>query len=134
MPSEAYVGEPFTLTYTVNNPTLLLAELAATIELTDAFVFSGYKQMTFRVLPLSSTRFYYNCYPILTGRVKLPRLKVVVKKEGTVVGTLERELQVETVGGRAVPQGSTAPEKPTAGSDDDISGQLLVFVKPRKEY
>ncbi|RUP43449.1 Gryzun, putative trafficking through golgi-domain-containing protein [Jimgerdemannia flammicorona] len=134
IPPEAHVGEPFTLTYTVHNPTLLLVELAATIELTDAFVFSGYKQTAFRVLPLSSTRFHYNCYPILTGRVKLPRFKVVVKKEGTIVG-VEREIPMETVGGRSIPYvaGAVAvvvPEKEkaaAAGAEEDTSGQLLVF-------
>ncbi|KAI9016573.1 Gryzun, putative trafficking through golgi-domain-containing protein [Phycomyces nitens] len=90
VPSELYMGEPFTLTYTIHNPTINLAEYTASIELSDAFVFSGYKQLKGRVLPLSRASYQYTCYPLQAGKVRLPRLKVIAKHQGS-----EKEVPIE---------------------------------------
>ncbi|KAI8146339.1 Gryzun, putative trafficking through golgi-domain-containing protein [Fennellomyces sp. T-0311] len=89
-PDEIYVGEPFRLTYTVYNPTVHLAEYTASVELSDAFVFSGLKILKGRVLPLSHNSYHYTCYPLLAGKVRLPRLKVIAKQQG-----VEKEVSVE---------------------------------------
>lgn len=89
-PSEIYVGEPFTLTYTINNPTVHLAEFNASIELSDAFVFSGLKMLRGRILPLGRATYYYTCYPLIAGKVRLPRLKVIAKQLG-----VEKEVPIE---------------------------------------
>ncbi|GAB5589072.1 hypothetical protein Unana1_03972 [Umbelopsis nana] len=88
-PSEIYIGEALVLSYTITNPTSQFAELQAQIEVSDAFVFSGYKQTKFRVLPYSSQIFQYHCHPILAGHVRLPRLKVEASNgsSGEVTGT-----------------------------------------------
>ena len=116
----AYVGDPFTLTYHIHNPTFALAEINIQVDVTDAFVFSGYKHASFRVLPLTNHQLYYNCYPIAAGLVRLPKLKVLVKKEG-----VEKDVPIEEAGSDSV------------GYDGDAAGAanngLMVFVKPRKE-
>ncbi|KAI9256530.1 Gryzun, putative trafficking through golgi-domain-containing protein [Phascolomyces articulosus] len=89
-PNDIYVGEPFRLTYTVYNPTVHLAEYTASVELSDAFVYSGLKILKGRVLPLSHTSYDYTCYPLLAGKVRLPRLKVIAKQQG-----VEKEVLVE---------------------------------------
>jgi hypothetical protein len=94
VPSEIYLGEPMTLTYELNNPTMHVAEYTGSIELSDAFVFSGYKQLKGRILPWTRTRYHYVCYPLLAGKVRLPRLKVVAKQgQGA-----EKEVPLEMVG------------------------------------
>ncbi|RCI01137.1 hypothetical protein CU098_002795 [Rhizopus stolonifer] len=94
IPSEIYLGEPFTLTYMIHNPTLQLADYTASMELSEAFVFSGYKQCKGRVLPLSKTSYHYTCYPLLAGKVKIPRLKVMASQQQ--MG--EREIPVQIAG------------------------------------
>ena len=78
------------MTYTVYNPTVHLAEYTASVELSDAFVYSGLKILKGHVLPLSHTSYDYTCYPLLAGKVRLPRLKVIAKQQGT-----EKEVPVE---------------------------------------
>ncbi|KAI9311302.1 Gryzun, putative trafficking through golgi-domain-containing protein [Dichotomocladium elegans] len=82
VPKDMYVGEPFTVTYTLHNPTAHLAEYTGSVELSDAFVFSGLKLLKGRVLPLSRVTYNYTCYPLSAGRVRLPRLKIVAKQRG----------------------------------------------------
>ncbi|CAO3690739.1 unnamed protein product [Umbelopsis ramanniana] len=94
-PSELYIGEPFVLSYTITNPTSQFAELQAQIEVSDAFVFSGYKQTKFRVLPYSSQTFKYHCHPILAGHVRLPRLKVDFSNNGEVPATADAIVYVK---------------------------------------
>ncbi|KAI7905331.1 Gryzun, putative trafficking through golgi-domain-containing protein [Cokeromyces recurvatus] len=81
IPSKIYLSEPFTLTYTVYNPTKYLADYTSSVELSEAFVFSGYKQFKGRVLPFSKATYRYICYPLLAGKVKLPRLKVMASQQ-----------------------------------------------------
>lgn len=82
------------MTYELNNPTKHVAEYTGSIELSDAFVFSGYKQLKGRILPWTRTRYHYVCYPLLAGKVRLPRLKVVAKQgQGA-----EKEVPLEMVG------------------------------------
>ncbi|KAI8970457.1 Gryzun, putative trafficking through golgi-domain-containing protein [Mycotypha africana] len=94
IPSELFLGEPFTLTYTVYNPTESLADYTASIEISDAFVFSGYKQFRGRVLPFSKKLYQYTCYPLVAGQVRLPRLKLI----GLQRQLGEREIPIELVG------------------------------------
>ncbi|KAJ3278121.1 hypothetical protein HK104_002636 [Borealophlyctis nickersoniae] len=104
LPADAQVGTLFTLQYTLHNTTLTLADLQAHIEVTDAFVFSGYKQASFRMLPLATHTLWYNCLPLVSGRCAIPKLRIV-RKGGTAAG--DKEVVV--------------------GS----GGELAVFVKPR---
>ncbi|RCH89161.1 vacuolar transporter chaperone, partial [Rhizopus azygosporus] len=94
VPDEIYLGEPFTLSYIIYNPTEHIAEYTASIELSEAFVFSGYKQVKGQVLPLSRTVYDYTCYPLLSGKVKLPKLKVIAMQQQSG----EKEIPVEMVG------------------------------------
>ncbi|KAJ2963778.1 hypothetical protein NQZ79_g1227 [Umbelopsis isabellina] len=71
------------------------AELQAQVEVSEAFVFSGYKQTKFRVLPFSSQKLRYHCHPILAGNVRLPKLKVDVTNSGEVSGTTDAVVYVK---------------------------------------
>lgn len=121
-----YVGEPFTLSYTVYNPTEQLAEYTASVEISEAFVFSGYKQLKGRVLPLSRTVYQYTCYPLLAGKVKLPRLKVMASQQQTG----EREIPVEIAGGGiSIALDNKLQPRPTDSPSDAADPQpILAFV------
>ncbi|KAI7870632.1 Gryzun, putative trafficking through golgi-domain-containing protein [Spinellus fusiger] len=125
VPPQLFMAEPFTLTYTVHNPTIHLAEYTASIELGDAFVFSGYKQLKGRVLPLSRASYYYTCYPLQAGKVKLPRLKLSAKQQG-----IEREVPIEFLGSGAVLHYTSALELqlPSAVNEQPT----LIFVGAKR--
>ncbi|KAI7879688.1 hypothetical protein K492DRAFT_216972 [Lichtheimia hyalospora FSU 10163] len=118
VPDEIYVGEQFTATYTVSNPTEHLAEYTASVELSDAFVFSGLKLLKGRVLPLSQVSYNYTCYPLLAGKVRLPRLKVVARQQG-----VEKEVPLEMLDER-VKMGASTEQWPPS----------LIFVNARRYY
>lgn len=128
IPSEIYLGEPFTLSYTVYNPTEYLAEYNASIEISEAFVFSGYKQLKGRVLPLSRAAYHYTCYPLLAGKVKLPRLKVMASQQQSG----EREVPVEIAGsGISMALDNDLQQKQT-GSPSYAPSAILAFVNAKR--
>ncbi|KAL0079429.1 Foie gras liver health family 1-domain-containing protein [Phycomyces blakesleeanus] len=128
IPSELYMGEPFTLTYTIHNPTINLAEYTASIELSDAFVFSGYKQLKGRVLPLSRASYQYTCYPLVAGKVRLPRLKVIAKQQGT-----EKEVPVELLAVGVVVTLDNALDQQVRQTTVEQQ-PTLVFVGAKRHY
>lgn len=127
VPDEIYVGEPFTLHYTVHNPTVHLAEYTASVELSDAFAFSGLKLVKGRVLPLSRATYHYTCYPLLAGKVKLPRLKVIAKQQG-----MEKEIPVELLGSSEDEQ--QLQQRPEQGGGPEQWPPLMTFVNARRYY
>lgn len=131
IPSELYLGEPFTLSYTVYNPTEYLADYTASIELSEAFVFSGYKQLKGRVLPLSRTVYHYTCYPLLAGKVKLPRLKVMASQQQSG----EKEVPAE-IAGSGVSMALDNDLQPRQGGSPavDLGYQpILAFVNAKRK-
>ena len=81
VPASISVGIPFTASYTIENLTLHVAELGYVVDSSDNFVFSGYKQRVFRILPLSSLSISFTLFPLNAGRFPLPQLRVVKKSD-----------------------------------------------------
>ncbi|XP_077995405.1 trafficking protein particle complex subunit 11-like [Glandiceps talaboti] len=76
IPSHGRVRSPLPVEYTVYNKTPMVQEIEAGMEPSEAFMFSGHKQVCFRVLPSNSQVLNYNLYPLVPGHVKLPRLHI----------------------------------------------------------
>lgn len=131
IPSEIYLGEPFTLSYTVYNPTQFLADYNASVELSEAFVFSGYKQFRGRVLPLSRTMYHYTCYPLIAGKVKLPKLKVMASQQQSG----EKEVPVEVSGtGITLAMNEELHQKQIGSPSDPATPQpILAFVNAKRK-
>ncbi|TPX72790.1 hypothetical protein SpCBS45565_g00138 [Spizellomyces sp. 'palustris'] len=110
---------PFTVTYELHNTSLAIHHLSLSMEVTEGFVFSGYKQTHARMLPLSTMRVTYNCVPMVCGKAALPRLKVMVIPEGAE----EKEASPREVKNVHVRGGVEAGLGP--------AGELMVFVRPR---
>ncbi|KAG0750066.1 hypothetical protein G6F16_001788 [Rhizopus arrhizus] len=130
VPSEIYLGEPFTLSYTIYNPTEHITEYTASIELSEAFVFSGYKQVKGSVLPLSRKMYHYTCYPLLAGKVKLPKLKVVASQQHHG----EKEIPVEMVGTGTTFTLNNDLQPRQASPSDNIQQPILAFVHAKRKF
>ncbi|CAG8514102.1 18433_t:CDS:10 [Dentiscutata erythropus] len=114
IPPNPIVGQIFTLTFKIINWTSAPVRIHVTVEVNDAFVFSGYKQTYFIVSPLSTYYFKANCFPLAPGKVKLPRVKIMKAGDN---GVAEQEVFI------AVP-----------GFKEPVEDEwYMVFIKPKKE-
>lgn len=73
------VRTPLSLAYIISNHAAHTTELALTMQVSDAFMYAGHKQMRLRVLPGSSERVTYTLYPLLAGNVHLPKLTLSIE-------------------------------------------------------
>ncbi|KAI8917170.1 Gryzun, putative trafficking through golgi-domain-containing protein [Powellomyces hirtus] len=120
IPPLIFYTEPFTVTYTLYNLSLATHHLSMNMEVTDGFVFSGYKQTQARLLPLSSMVVTYNCVPIVCGKTTLPKLKISIMGEGadlTKHGPGQEVTDLRVRGG--------------VDSGVGTAGELIAFVRPR---
>ncbi|CAG8550412.1 7506_t:CDS:10 [Funneliformis caledonium] len=81
IPPNPKVGQLFTLRYKIINWTKSEKNIHVTVEVNDSFVFSGYKQTHFIVPGMGEYCFKVNCFPLSSGKVKLPKVKMVKKGE-----------------------------------------------------
>ncbi|KAI8069209.1 Gryzun, putative trafficking through golgi-domain-containing protein [Gongronella butleri] len=133
VPEKIYMGEPITLTYLLDNHTLQVVEFSGAIELSDAFVFSGYKQFKGRLLPMTQGSYQYVCFPLSAGNVPLPRLKVLAKVQG-----VEKDVAVQRLGdGNMIGFDNDLNARPSlssAGVNQSTTkdNPLLVFVNAKR--
>ncbi|CAJ0906585.1 12692_t:CDS:10 [Entrophospora sp. SA101] len=80
IPKKSIVGKIFTLTLKLINWTNTQIKIDVMVEVNDTFVFSGYKQTYFNVSPLGSYLFKVNCFPLVPGKTKLPKIKMIKNK------------------------------------------------------
>ncbi|XP_069669154.1 trafficking protein particle complex subunit 11 [Periplaneta americana] len=78
LPAHGWVRTPMAVSYHIHNHTTRLLELELSMEASDAFMFAGHKQLQLRILPESVHKLDYNLYPLLSGLVALPRLKLTI--------------------------------------------------------
>ena len=77
LPPYGVVRTPLPLCYNLMNRTELLQELLVVMEPSDAFMFSGNKQLHIKILPGRNYKLNYVLYPLLPGEsVLLPQLKL----------------------------------------------------------
>ncbi|KAL9982030.1 hypothetical protein ACROYT_G010816 [Oculina patagonica] len=74
MPAYGCVQTPLFVSYLVRNRTLQVQEVEVTVEPSDAFMYSGHKQIQFRLLPTGDYRLKFSLYPLCAGFVTLPKL------------------------------------------------------------
>nr|XP_045621115.1 trafficking protein particle complex subunit 11-like isoform X2 [Procambarus clarkii] len=73
------VRTPLPLAYIISNHGAHTAELALNMQVSDAFMYAGHKEVRLRVLPGCSERVTYTLYPLLAGNVHLPKLTLSVE-------------------------------------------------------
>jgi len=142
IPSNVYLGEVFTLTYYITNLTLNIEELSITMNSQNSFSFSGYKQTTFDLLPLSTHILHYNLYPLTVGHLKLPELNIQCKTQSINPKICSTKLMITQ---QPHPQSSlsrsntyddnapssTSPTFSIYSIDKNQSQSLIVLVKPK---
>uniref|UniRef100_T1IXF1 Trafficking protein particle complex subunit 11 n=1 Tax=Strigamia maritima TaxID=126957 RepID=T1IXF1_STRMM len=76
LPANGIMRTPLMATYTIYNYTKSVCEFFLIMEASDAFMFSGQKQLRCRLMPQGKHEVKYNLYPLVAGYVALPRLKL----------------------------------------------------------
>uniref|UniRef100_A0A667WMT2 Trafficking protein particle complex subunit 11 n=1 Tax=Myripristis murdjan TaxID=586833 RepID=A0A667WMT2_9TELE len=76
LPSFGRVRESLPVRYHIENRTALVQEVEMAVEPSDAFMFSGLKQVRLRILPGSEQQMLYNYYPLMAGYQTLPQLNI----------------------------------------------------------
>merc|ERR1739842_86931 len=74
LPPQGKVRTTFTVAYNIYNKGSFTTEVAVNMQVSDAFMFSGPKEIRLRVLSGCQERLTYNLYPLLAGNVQLPKL------------------------------------------------------------
>ncbi|XP_061421126.1 trafficking protein particle complex subunit 11 [Lethenteron reissneri] len=74
LPASGCVREMLPVQYTLHNRTDIVQEVELTVDASEAFMFSGNKQIRLRILPGSQQELRYNMYPLVAGFQPLPRL------------------------------------------------------------
>ncbi|XP_037531382.1 trafficking protein particle complex subunit 11 [Nematolebias whitei] len=76
LPSFGRVRESLPVRYHIENRTALVQEVEIAVEPSDAFMFSGLKQVRLLVLPGTEQHMLYNYYPLMAGYQTLPHLNI----------------------------------------------------------
>ncbi|KAI5716722.1 hypothetical protein M8J76_011247 [Diaphorina citri] len=84
LPAHGLVRTPMTICYTLYNYLSTIVTVQIIMESSEAFIFSGYKQVTIKLVPDTEQEFKFKIYPQLSGLVVLPEFKInlVSKHEG----------------------------------------------------
>ncbi|KAJ3175049.1 hypothetical protein HDU87_006445 [Geranomyces variabilis] len=118
-------AEPFTVTYTLCNLSAAVCHVSMTMDVSESFVFGGYKQTQVRLLPLSTTVMTYNCVAIACGRATLPRLRLLVINAGA-----EGSGDAKDGGGGGGREIVDVRVRGGVDSGVGSGGELVVFVRP----
>ncbi|XP_045142506.1 trafficking protein particle complex subunit 11 [Echinops telfairi] len=76
LPSFGRVRESLPVKYHLQNKTNLVQDVDISVEPSDAFMFSGLKQIRLRILPGTEQEILYNFYPLMAGYQQLPSLNI----------------------------------------------------------
>nr|XP_033799055.1 trafficking protein particle complex subunit 11 [Geotrypetes seraphini] len=76
LPSFGRVRESLPVKYHLQNKTSLVQDIDIAVEPSDAFMFSGLKQIRLRILPGTEQEMLYNFYPLMAGYQQLPSLNI----------------------------------------------------------
>lgn len=82
LPAYGNVKTLLPLIYEVHNKTSFMQELEAVMEPSDSFMFSGNKQIHFRIPPVGRYQLTYNLFPLIPGHVGLPKLHLNLTQGG----------------------------------------------------
>ncbi|XP_054846122.1 trafficking protein particle complex subunit 11 isoform X1 [Eublepharis macularius] len=76
LPPFGRVRESLPVKYNLQNKTNIVQDLEVSVEPSDAFMFSGLKQIRLRILPGTEQEVLYNFYPLMAGYQQLPSLNI----------------------------------------------------------
>jgi len=92
LPPFGVLRTPLQATYSLHNRTQDVQQFHITTEPSDAFMFSGPKQVQVKLFPADTYTISFIFYPLMCGCSPLPKLRVSCQDGGDVQGTLDRLL------------------------------------------
>ncbi|XP_022103870.1 trafficking protein particle complex subunit 11-like [Acanthaster planci] len=84
IPAFGVVRSPLLVKFTISNQTSVVQAIEASVQASEAFMYSGHKLVFFRILPSSSQTLSYNLYPLIAGYVQLPELQLTIPQAPTM--------------------------------------------------
>ncbi|KAK2890874.1 hypothetical protein Q8A67_013517 [Cirrhinus molitorella] len=90
LPSFGRVRESLPVRYHLENRTGLVQDVEISVEPSDAFMFSGLKQVRMRILPGAEQEMLYNFYPLMAGYQVLPQLNISLMRFPNISSQLLR--------------------------------------------
>ena len=102
LPPYGILRTPAEACYYLENRTSLMQEYSLTMEPSDAFMFSGPRQLRVKVFPRDRSTVRYVFYPLITGNLHLPKLKILPLTSGGVA-SLDKCGVVEDIITRSFP-------------------------------
>lgn len=96
-PAYGFVRTPMILEYHIENRSLELVRLDLSMEASDPFMFSGYKQISMSLSPTSTKILQYNLNPLIAGSVALPKLSLKVPEVGDNETTIIQQDQLNSL-------------------------------------
>ncbi|CAM1313193.1 TRAPPC11 (predicted) [Pycnogonum litorale] len=76
VPASGLVRTTLPVSYVIHNRASCVQEVEIVMDSSEAFMFSGHKQLHFRLLPRDKETLNFNLYPLLCGYVQLPRMRI----------------------------------------------------------
>jgi len=102
LPPFGIIRTPAELIYELKNKTDLLQEYSLTMDASEAFMFSGPKQVRTKVFPRETSKVRFLLYPLITGTLTLPKLRILPLTAGGVA-SLDKCGTVEEIIARSLP-------------------------------
>ncbi|KAJ6241800.1 trafficking protein particle complex subunit 11 [Anaeramoeba flamelloides] len=75
-PSQGRVGEQMVCKYLIHNHSDRFQKIMVHVSHSEEFLFSGFVDTTFQILPRATRKLNYNLIPIITGTLSLPSVKI----------------------------------------------------------
>lgn len=91
LPSHGSVRVCLPLNYTLYNRTAFVQDVEISMDNSECFMYAGYKQFHFQILPSSQYPLTFNLFPLLTGYLELPKLRLnLVRYPGTMTDLVQK--------------------------------------------
>ncbi|CAG9862520.1 unnamed protein product [Phyllotreta striolata] len=103
VPAHGFVRTPMIVEYRFENRSHELIRLDLSMEASESFMFSGRKQFSISLLPVSTRTLQYNLTPLYTGSVVLPRLGLTISESSENGPPVIRQDQLNSLIYRTLP-------------------------------
>ena len=102
LPAFGVLRTPANFVFEIINKTDCVQEYTLTMDPSDSFMFSGPKQLRLKIFPHDFVKVEYMLYPLLSGSLVLPKLKILPLTSGGVA-SLDKCGVVEEIVSRTLP-------------------------------
>ncbi|XP_072378300.1 trafficking protein particle complex subunit 11 [Diabrotica undecimpunctata] len=102
-PAHGFVRTSMMLEYHLENRSQQLIQLELSMDASEAFMFSGYKQFSVTLLPVSTRVLQYNLCPMIAGSVALPKLSLKISESNENEAAIIQQEELNFLISRSLP-------------------------------